>query len=283
MSTAPETTDPLTAWRDTLEAADLAPTTIRAYTIAVRLCTEHAGISDPLDLTPDDVIAFLRRPALARNTKSRYYRSLAAWARWLEATGRPAALLAGVQAARPQRTQPKPITTEQLHAVLAAAGTNPSLRGMILLGAYAGLRVHEIARFRGDQLDHRDGTLHVVGKGSKPVELPASKVILDHAQRMPAGWWFPTVADPTKPRNERSVGSTITRAMAKAGYTSTPHALRHWYATSLVRAGVPLTTVRILMRHESLRTTQMYVRVDWDEQVAGVALLPGLAGLAAAS
>jgi integrase/recombinase XerD len=71
-----------------------------------------------------------------------------------------------------------------------------------------------------------------------------------------------------------SVSDALGRTIRRAGVTGTAHGLRHWYATELVRAGVPLTTVQRLMRHESLATTQRYVAVADDAPARALALLP---------
>jgi integrase/recombinase XerD len=88
---------------------------------------------------------------------------------------------------------------------------------------------------------------------------------------MPDGLWFPSRHDPSSPRPAVSVGNSMSRAMRRAGIPDGhPHQLRAWYATELVRAGVPLTTVRVLMRHSQLSTTQAYVLVGGDECSAAV-------------
>jgi integrase len=56
------------------------------------------------------------------------------------------------------------------------------------------------------------------------------------------------------------------RYCRKAGIQATIHQLRHSRASQLVRAGVPLATVRKLLGHRSIQTTMLYAEVD-DETV----------------
>jgi len=48
----------------------------------------------------------------------------------------------------------------------------------------------------------------------------------------------------------------------EAGIWITCHQLRHTYASRMVAADVPITSVQKLMGHSSIRTTQLYVRVS---------------------
>jgi len=43
--------------------------------------------------------------------------------------------------------------------------------------------------------------------------------------------------------------------------TIKPHSLRHSYATRLMEQGIPAETVRILLGHSSIKTTQTYLHL----------------------
>lgn len=141
---------------------------------------------------------------------------------------------------------------------------------MVLLAALAGLRVHEIAKVRGDDFDLERGTLTVVGKGNKRATIPLHPILLDLVPTMPAGYWFTHWESPDEPIAGKSCGQAISRAMARAGVAATAHQLRHWYGTSLLESGADLRTVQELMRHESLATTQVYTRVTSERRRAAI-------------
>ena len=59
-----------------------------------------------------------------------------------------------------------------------------------------------------------------------------------------------------------SVSQIVTRVMRRADVTGTPHALRHWFGTTMVDDGADLRTVQTLLGHASLATTQIYTAVS---------------------
>jgi integrase/recombinase XerD len=78
---------------------------------------------------------------------------------------------------------------------------------------------------------------------------------------------------PGRPVRRESLSATISRAMHRAGVPASAHSLRHWYATELLEAGADVRTVQTLLRHASLNTTAIYLKVNADKQrAAGLAL-----------
>jgi integrase/recombinase XerD len=64
---------------------------------------------------------------------------------------------------------------------------------MILLGAYAGLRVSEIAAIRGEHVDLITSTIAITGKGDKTRYIPLHPILQGLAVEMPErSWWFPS-------------------------------------------------------------------------------------------
>ncbi|VEG29989.1 Tyrosine recombinase XerD [Actinomyces howellii] len=229
--------------------------------------------TDPAALTSTTLSAWLATlPSPA--TREAYYSIARAWTRWLVLTGhRDDDPTVRVPRPRVPAGRPRPITDAQLDAVLALPLRRPT-RAKVLLAAYAGLRIHEIARIRGTDIDPIAGTLHVAGKGGRHDVLPAHPVILDLADHYPfAGYWFPSPARPSQPVTPQTVGTVISRAFDRAGIQGSAHQLRHYFATALLRAGADSRVVQTLMRHSSLATTGRYLGVDPDQQRAALHLL----------
>ena len=106
-------------------------------------------LSNAANLTAVDVKRFLANPAWARSTRATYHGAIRAWSLWLIRTGRrrddPTFI-----ATTPKipKGRPRPLADQHL-AVLLSTRMARRTWAMILLGAYAVLRVSEIAAIRG--------------------------------------------------------------------------------------------------------------------------------------
>ena len=74
------------------------------------------------------------------------------------------------------------------------------------------------------------------------------------------------------PMSSSAVQKVITRALRRSGLPySGAHVLRHTFASNLLEQGSSLKEIADLLRHRSLRTTQIYAKLD-TPHLAGVAL-----------
>ncbi len=64
-----------------------------------------------------------------------------------------------------------------------------------------------------------------------------------------------------QPLSKDLTRNRIKAAGKRAGVKVTPHQLRHTYATQLVNAGCPITTIQALMGHKRLSTTLVYTQI----------------------
>lgn len=190
-----------------------------------------------------------------------YHGALTAWFKWLILQGyRMDDPIIKVGKPRTPERHPRPITDTELARLLALRQW-PRTRVMILLGAFAGLRVHEIARFSGAHIGADLTAFTVMGKGGTVRTLPLHPAIAAAARDMPAGLWFPSFISDTQPVRPKSVSAAIARQMKRCGINATPHALRHYYASSLLANGADIRVVQDLMRHRNIQNTIVYTRV----------------------
>ena len=208
-------------------------------------------------------------------TRHCYYVHLRAWFRWLVANDlRTDDPMIKVIAPKRPKYAPRPISDMQLRAGLGQGHLRHATRTRIMLAAFAGLRVHEIAKIQGQDLDRVTGMLQVVGKGDKHSVVPVHPIVLKEAEMYPSrGWWFPSRKSPKEHVSSRAVAQTIVDAFSRVGVTMTSHQLRHYFATALLEGGADARVVQTLMRHENLSTTALYMGVSVRQQRAALEAL----------
>jgi site-specific recombinase XerD len=259
----------LASWRAWQEAQGLAERTIADRAALITRYVRATG-EDPLAFTARGMTRFIGRPGLAPRTRWVYRAHLAAFSAFLVRTRqRDDDPTVDVPEVRKPTGTPRPVETVDLGALLA--GVQGPARMMVLLAAYAGLRVHEIAKIRGRDIDRRSGTITVDGKGGKVAVLPAHPAILaelDAGGYPDRDWLFPAREGGHVERQH--VSRSIRRALAAAGVEATAHQLRHTFGTALLEAGVDIRVVQELMRHSSLQSTQIYTRVSAVQRTAAI-------------
>lgn len=191
------------------------------------------------------------------------------WARWLLDEGHtdqdPTARL---KRPRVPKRLPRPATDAQVRRCLAAP---EPWKVWYALSALAGLRAGEVAAMDREHID--ETAVHVVnGKGGRDRNVPTDPQLWRVIRDLPEG---PVVR---RPRGGRVDGDWVSaeagRRLAAAGLHITLHNLRHWFATSLLEAGVDIRVIQVLLGHESLATTEIYTRVSTRLTRGAVGLLP---------
>lgn len=260
-------TSPITTeWAAWMRAQGLSPRTITERTELL-----HRLGGNPLHLTLTDLLNELSRPEISNASRATYTNHLRAFYTWairMEYTHTD--LTEKLPTPRVPRRQPRPITDKD-RMKIESAPMRKRTRAMILLAIYQGLRIHEIAKLRAEDLDTENERLTVKGKGGATVILPLSDVIRSLAATMPQeGYWFPSGGGHIK---ANSASDTVGKAMRRAGVQGSAHSLRHYYGTQLLRRGANLRVVQELMRHANLATTAIYTEVDESEKRAAIASL----------
>lgn len=257
-------------------ARGLAHTTVRNRSSVIRtfqqIC-EHPATGNVFH-----VRRFLARDDITQGSRRTYRGVLAAFFEFLVTEGlRDDDPMERVPTISVRRGKPRPFTTEQIDAMLAA-GTYRKTRAMILLGYYQGFRVSQIAAVRGDDIDLMTNTIHTVSKGGKEGWLPLHTTVRELALDMPStGFWFPARHGGDGCIQSSSVTDLVRKAKNRAGIVNpklTAHSLRHGFATDLVEEGLDIRVVQELMMHESLSTTQIYTGVSERRKQNGIQMLP---------
>jgi integrase/recombinase XerC len=245
------------------------------------------GLADLAALAAGDFRAFLAVRAnagMATSSQARVMSTLRSFFRFLERSGRGANV--AIAAVRPPRAKPplpKALTEADAFDLIDAAGAlarDPWVArrdvAILLLLYGCGLRIDEALSLTRAQAP-RGETMVVTGKGRKQRVVPVLPLVAaaidDYIKACPyrPGADGPLFVGTRGARlNPGVVQRQIRRLRAFLGLpeTTTPHALRHSFATHLLGAGGDLRTIQELLGHASLSTTQRYTDVDAERLVA---------------
>ena len=195
----------------------------------------------------------------------------------------PISLLKGPRKAK---TLPKVLSPADVDSFLSrpekdlkekALGAYPALRDAAFFEALysTGCRISEMLSVAWGEIDWRNGTVIVTGKGRKDRLVILGSRALAALERLRAhvAASRPDLAVGSSPvflsdrfavLSARFMQRRMKRYLAEAGLPLdlTPHKLRHSFATHLLDAGADLRSVQEMLGHSSLSTTQIYTHVS---------------------
>lgn len=169
------------------------------------------------------------------------------------------------------RKLPETLKPEELKQLLSSPGTDTVIglrdRAILTVLYGTGIRATECAELLEGRVDLGGCTIQVTGKGGHERTIPLNKDVMEamHIYREARGpigeseFFFRSRKQRGMSRNAiyervRTHGQR-TRIVKRVS----PHRLRHTFATDLVRAGVNLVTIRDLLGHRQITSTQIYL------------------------
>ena len=237
-------------WLAHLEQRNRSPETIRAYRSVM-----HSYPDDPLAVTLDDAAQWwATQDGKAVKTRQRALatvRSFYAWAiRFDLIVKDPTRRL---DAPTQGKRLPRPVSRADLHKVLAVAP--PDMYRAVCLGAYAGLRVSEVASLDWSDVIADESRLYVRGKGDKDRVLGMSPLLIDALLPDTGG---NVVTGGGAPYTAAGLQRRVNRLMASAGVEGTFHKVRARFATVALAETGNLLAVSRALGHVSPATTALY-------------------------
>jgi site-specific recombinase XerD len=141
---------------------------------------------------------------------------------------------------------------------------------LVQLAYTMGLRPKEISRISLDDISFSTQQLTVTDrKGKNPVELPMPEhtvkaiaaYVIGARPKSEHRTVFLTMLPAFRPMSSNVVGYHITKAMRKAGLSSTAYWLRHTYAQNLLEAGSSIFEIKEMLGHDKIESTKLYLHV----------------------
>jgi len=168
---------------------------------------------------------------------------------------------------------PAILSQEEVARLIDAAAT-PFHRTLLMTLYATGLRRAEVTHLKVSDIDSKRMVIHVRGgKGRKDRDVMLSPKLLEELrqhwrrlQRKTSDWLFPGNRWHTAhhPIDAKTLYHACQGAANRAGLNRAihPHTLRHCFATHLLEAGADLRTIQILLGHQSLEQTAIYLHLS---------------------
>lgn len=177
------------------------------------------------------------------------------------------------------RKLPDTLSVQEIDNLIEAVdlSTNEGERNRAILETLygCGLRVSELVELKISDLFFEEGFVKITGKGNKqrfvPIAEITQKYITIYKDEVRCHQSIQKEASDTLFLNRR--GKKLTRAMIftiikrlaveiNLLKTISPHTFRHSFATHLLENGADLRSIQMMLGHESITTTEIYVHLD---------------------
>lgn len=173
-----------------------------------------------------------------------------------------------VQLKRPRREKKLPDVLSQEEAIrLCNSPGNKKHRALLNLAYATGLRRNELLTMRTRHIDRSRGVIKITGKGNKQREVPLPESVLRmlevyYRAYRPKVFLFEGHVQ-GKAYSATSLSRIIKINAARAGIKKniSPHVLRHSFATHMLERGVNLKRLQLLLGHNSMKTTSVYLHL----------------------
>lgn len=279
-------------------ARGLRPLTLAAYENTLKQFHEWVRVTqadrEPDQITARDVLAYVQHLREVRGNGDsavnravvvlrRFYCAMVAMG-YLEHRDNPLVSFPSIKAV--PRKLPVSLSSEQVSRLLSEPKPDTVLglrdRALLALLYGTGIRASECASLRNGDVDLKHLTITVQGKGGHerviPLNAELAEVLRTYMQAR-----GPALAN--APFFRSRFGRPLSRGgvyervrtwgqRSRVGIPLSPHRIRHTFATHLVRAGVGLVTIRDLLGHRLITSTQIYLHVTADDLRAAAARHP---------
>lgn len=264
----------------------MSENTMQSYLFDLQKLTayleEFSIVASPMDISEEEIKNFvyhLSKQVSAR-TQARVISGLKSFFQYLMVEDyRKDFPMELIETPKLGRKLPDTLSLEEINQLIAAIDLSKEggerNKAMLETLYGCGLRVSELVELKISDLFFEEGFVKVTGKGNKQRFVPMSdytiKVILGYQSQVRVHQPIQKGFEDILFLNRR--GKKLTRAMVftvikqlaeKIGLHKniSPHTFRHSFATHLLENGADLRAIQMMLGHESITTTEVYVHLD---------------------
>ena len=255
-------TEAVDEWRDYIRR--FTPRTQNLYNMSMNIFIKSLpdNVVFITDLTENHVHSFLNslmKAGRKNKTINNYLTIIKSLCNYVEQNHKFPSPAKGIKKLQEDPPKAKFLTKEEYDRVIRDC--DDFVRPWIRFLANTGLRASEFAGLRWGNCDFSARTITVIGKGRKQRTIGLNAVALKVLENIKQGRKIRT--DMSVFHSKRGCPVTrftlqeyVSKACRNAGISAGPHAFRHFFATQLLLAGVPIIKVSLLLGHGSITVTQ---------------------------
>jgi integrase/recombinase XerD len=167
-------------------------------------------------------------------------------------------------------TLPIVLSPEEVTRLIDSA-SNQKHRALLMLLYATGMRRSEAARLKITDIDSPRMLIHIhQGKWRRDRDVPLTEKLLDALRsywglQKPQVYLFPSPQGKVeRPMCGKAIWCAVHTAATRAGLHKRmgPHTLRHSFATHMLEAGADLRTIQLLLGHQRLEDTTVYLHLS---------------------
>jgi len=239
-------------WVNNPDRRELSHKTLEGDALAFRLLKDVLG-DIPLKLIDKEAIRKFKEISVQRvkptsvNSYLRHIKSGLNWAKLEEYINKvPAIKMYGTG-----KKLTRYLSVPEIKILLAHAGKEkPEMHRIILFALYTGARREEIVRARYEHI--QENKIKILGKGNKERLIPLLPQALDVRQHIGKIFQY---------RHVSTVSNYFREISRQCGIKARFHDLRHTAGTQMLASGIDLKTVKEILGHTDIRTTEIYAQV----------------------
>ena len=270
----PDLLEKITLFKSARKLEGVSPLTLDAYNRDLRVFAEDVKKRTD-EISTADIRSHLSKfPHLKMSSLGRKQSVLKSFFGWLTAEEYimrdPSKKL---KTPKKEKRMPKALSIEELELLRESCTSNRQRAFLEVLYA-TGCRLAEVQSLNKSDVDFRDKSCKVIGKGDKEREVYFSFKAMFHLERYLDARTddnealMVSLRKPYGRLSKRSIQREIAMIAKQAGLEKhvSPHTLRHTFATSMLNAGAEISGVQALLGHASVSTTQIYCQLSEEKK-----------------